>query len=124
MRRNLFLGAVLAVLLAAAGGSGTRGRRTRGRRRRRRAHILDVTLTNTKETDLPRSTAGPGVGDRFIVFGDIVLDGKPVGAGGYECVTVRFKPGSDPKAQPGGPRPTSAPPPSRSRAVRSPCGGS
>jgi hypothetical protein len=40
------------------------------------------------------------VGDRFSVFGDVVRNGERVGAGGYECVTLLFRPGADPAGQP------------------------
>jgi hypothetical protein len=73
---------------------------------RRRAHrrhdvrVLHVTLTDSHETDFDLGASGPSVGDRFIVFGDLVRTNAPPGTGGYECVTMLFTPGPDPMGEP------------------------
>jgi hypothetical protein len=62
--------------------------------------VLKVTLTNTQGADFDNGAKGPSAGDRFSVFGDLVRNGKQVGTGGYECVTVGYKPGPDPNGPP------------------------
>jgi hypothetical protein len=101
MQKRLIRGAVLAVLLACACGSlafagGGPKRDGKGDHVR----VLHVTLTDSDETDLDLCAGGASVGDRFIVFGTVVKNGKPVGPGGYECVTMLFTPGSDPAGPP------------------------
>ena len=101
MKRKLILGAVLALLLAVtsvslAFASGD----SRGDSNGDKVRILHVTLKNTQQTDLDLGAPGPSVGDRFSVFGDVFRDNRRVGAGGYECVTMLFRPGPDPAGPP------------------------
>jgi hypothetical protein len=101
LKTKLILGAILALLLAAtsvslAFASGDPKGDTNGDK----VHVLHVTLRNSQETPLDLGTPGPGVGDRFIVFGDLFRNDKRVGAGGYECVTMLFTPGPDPAGEP------------------------
>jgi hypothetical protein len=101
MHKKLILGGMLAVLLPvvsvslafARGDSNADTKRDGGRG-------LEVVLRNTHETSLDLGAAGPSVGDRFSVFGDVFRNGRRVGAGGYECVTLLFRPGANPSAAP------------------------
>jgi hypothetical protein len=62
--------------------------------------VLKVTLTNTQAAEFDNGTKGTSVGDRFSEFGDIVRNGKKLGVGGLECVTVGYKPGANPNGPP------------------------
>jgi hypothetical protein len=123
MHKKLIVGAILAALLAVAsaslafaGGGGSRDHDGDNVR------TLHVTLTNTHETDFDLGASGPSVGDRFVVFGDVTQNGQRVGAGGYECSTLcsRWAPIRRACRRPS---PTSAPPPCRCPAARSPAKG-
>jgi allene oxide cyclase-like protein len=101
VKRKLILGAVLALLLSVtsvslAFASGD----PKGDKNRDKVRVLQVTLTNSQETDLDLGDSGPSGGDRFSVFGDLVRNDKQVGVAGYECVTLLFRPGPDPAGQP------------------------
>jgi hypothetical protein len=101
MGRKLVLGTTLAVLVTVASVSlAFAGGGVSGDANDDDVRILHVTLTHTQQTDLDLGAAGPSVNDRFSVFGDVVRDGERVGAGGYECATLLFKPGATPTAQP------------------------
>jgi hypothetical protein len=99
MRNKLFLGAIVALLLAVAsvplafagGGSGSDDDDVR---------IFQLTLRHGPFTELDHGASGPGVGDRFIFFGDVFRNGEQVGAGGGECVNLLFRPGPDPAGEP------------------------
>jgi hypothetical protein len=97
MQRKLILSVMLAVLLGATcvslafGGETPDGHKLR---------IVHLTLTNSQQTDFDLGAPGPSVGDRFIVFGDVVRSDGARGAGGYECVTMLFRPGPTPTAEP------------------------
>jgi hypothetical protein len=101
MQRKLVLGAVLALLMALtsvsfAFASGDHTASDHGGKVR----ILQVITKNNHETDLDLGAKGPSVGDRFSVFGDVFRNNRRVGAGGYECVTLRYRPGPDPNGPP------------------------
>jgi hypothetical protein len=101
MQRKLIRGAMLAVLLAGAGVSiAFAGGAQKGDRNRDGVRILHVTLTDSHETDFDPDNNGPSVGDRFVVFGTVTKDGRRIGMGGYECVTMLFTPGADPNGEP------------------------
>jgi hypothetical protein len=101
MKRNLALGAILALLLAVTSVSlAFAGGDPKGDKNGDKVRVLQVTLTNSQETQLDLGDRGPSVGDRFSVFGDLVRNGKRVGVAGYECVTLLFTPGPDPAAEP------------------------
>jgi hypothetical protein len=99
MHKRLILGALLGTVLAVAGvslafaGDATSGGGDDVR-------VLNLTLTDTQVTDLDLGDPGPSAGDRFIVFGTVLWNGEPAGMGGYECVTMLFRPGPDPNGPP------------------------
>jgi allene oxide cyclase-like protein len=96
MRNKLMLGAVLAVTsgsLAFAGGS---RHDSDGKVR-----ILQVTLQHRgQDANLDLGASGPSIGDRFVFSGNLVGNGKRVGVGAGDCVTVLFTPAPDPEAEP------------------------
>jgi hypothetical protein len=98
MHRKLILSVMLALLLGATGASLAFGGQTPGDSHKQ--PVMLVTLTHTNQTDFDLGAPGPSVGDRFIVFGDAVRSGAPGGTGGYECVTMLFRPGPSPTAEP------------------------
>lgn len=102
MRSKLILVTVLGLSVAVTSASSAAFADSQARRHNNNAgvRVLKVTLTNTQEADFDLGATGPSVGDRFSVFGDVVRNGKRVGAGGYECVTVGYKPGPDPNGPP------------------------
>ena len=101
MQRKLIAGAVLALLLALTSVSfAFAGGDSKGDTNGDKVRILYVTLKNSQETDLDLGTSGPSVGDRFSVFGELFRNNKRVGVAGYECVTLLFRPGSDPAGPP------------------------
>ena len=101
MRSKLLLVPVFGVLLAVTSASSAAFADSPTRHDdNTRVRVLKVTLTNAHETDLDLGATGPSVGDRFSVFGDVVRNGIRVGAGGYECVTLLYRPGPDPAGPP------------------------
>jgi hypothetical protein len=101
MHNKLTAGTVLAVLLAGACGPlAFAGAGPKSDDKGDKVRVLHVTLTDTTETNFDLGASGPSVGDRFIVFGTLVRNGKRVGVGGYECVTMLFTPGTDPAGPP------------------------
>ena len=101
MRSKLILGAMLAVLLAvmsaslAFAGGGSRHENNGDVR------ILHVTLQHRgQDADLDLGASGPSIGDRFVFSGNLVRNGKRVGVGAGDCVTVLFRPGLDPQGEP------------------------
>jgi hypothetical protein len=101
MRSKLLLVSVLGALFAITSASLAAFADNQARHDdNARARILKVTLTNSHETDLDLGAAGPSVGDRFSVFGDVVRNGTRVGTGGYECVTLLYRAGPDPAGPP------------------------
>jgi allene oxide cyclase-like protein len=101
MHKKLILAAVVALLLAVGGVPlAVAGGDRNGDKNGDHVRILHVTLTDTDETDFDLGASGPSVGDRFIVFGTVSMNGKRVGAGGYECTTMLFTPGPDPAGEP------------------------
>jgi hypothetical protein len=100
MKRNLVLGAILALLLAVTSVSLAFAGDPKGDNNGDKVRVLQVTLTNSQETPLDLGDRGPSVGDRFSVLGDLVRNGKRVGVAGYECVTLLFRPGPDPAGPP------------------------
>ena len=53
-----------------------------------------------QEAQLDLGASGPSIGDRFIFSGNLVRNGKQVGVGAGDCVTVLFTPGPDPQGEP------------------------
>jgi len=101
MRSKLILVPMLGVSLALVGGSSAAFADSQAHHDRNPGVlVLRVTVTNSQETDLDLGAAGPSVGDRFSVFGDIVRNGTRVGVGGYECVTLLYRPGPTPAGPP------------------------
>jgi hypothetical protein len=101
MPKKLILSAILGLLLAGASVSlAVAGGGKNGGHHGDDVRVLQVTLTNTHETDFDLGASGSSVGDRFIVFGTVTQNGQRVGMGGYECLTVLFKPGPSPTAEP------------------------
>jgi hypothetical protein len=99
MRKKLMLGVMLAVLLAVTSASlafaGSRHDSDGDVR------ILHVTLQHRgQDADLDLGASGPSIGDRFIFSGNLVRNGKRVGVGAGDCVTVLFRPGPDPQGEP------------------------
>jgi allene oxide cyclase-like protein len=101
MRNKLILGALLSLLLAVAGVSlAFAGDDSNGDDNGDDVRVLHVTLTDTQQTDLDLGASGPSVGDRFVVFGNVVRNGERAGMGGYECSTMLYRPGADPAGPP------------------------
>jgi hypothetical protein len=101
MRTKLMLGALLALLLAVAGVSlAFAGSDENGGGNGDEVHVLHITLRHIHDTNLDLGASGPSVNDRFSVFGDVLRDGERIGAGGYECVTLLFRPGPTPASEP------------------------
>jgi hypothetical protein len=101
MQRKLILGAASALLLALTSVSfASAGSDSESDSNGDKVRILHVTLTNSQQTDLDLGTPGQSVGDRFNVFGELFRNDKRVGVAGYECVTLLFRPGSDPAGPP------------------------
>src|SRR4051794_12954095 len=101
MRSKLVLIPVLGMLLGVASASSAAFADSQSRHDDNGGvRVINVTLTNSHETDFDEGASGPSVGDRFSVFGDVVRHGARVGAGGYECVTMLYKAGSSPDGPP------------------------
>jgi hypothetical protein len=102
MRSKVILvAAALGLTVALTGASSAAFANSQGRHDNNGGvRVLKVTLTNTQESNLDLGATGPSVGDRFSVFGDVIRDGKRVGTGGLECVTLFYKPGPDPAGPP------------------------
>ena len=102
MKSKLILGAILALLLAVtsvsfAFASGD----AKGDNNGDKVRILQVTLQHRgQEAQLDLGAPGPSIGDRFIFSGNLVRNGKRVGVGAGDCVTVLFRPGLDPQGEP------------------------
>jgi hypothetical protein len=102
MRAKVILGtAALGLTVALTGASSSAFANSQGHHDNNGGvRVLKVTLTNTQEAGFDNGAKGPSVGDRFSVFGDVVRNGKRVGAGGLECVTLQYTPGPDPAGPP------------------------
>ena len=103
MRSKLLLVPVFGILIAVASASSAAFAGSPARHDHNTGvRVLRVTLTNSQETDLDTAPAGPSVGDRFSVFGDLVRTGTStrIGVGGYDCVTLRYQPGTSPAGPP------------------------
>jgi hypothetical protein len=102
MKSKLILGAILTLLLAVtsvsfAFASGD----AKGDNNGDKVRILQVTLQHRgQEAQLDLGASGPSIGDRFIFSGNLVRNGKRVGVGAGDCVTVLFTPGPDPQGEP------------------------
>jgi hypothetical protein len=100
MRPKLILAPVLGVLLAVTITSSAFANSQPRHDDNARVRVLHVTLTNVQGTDIDLGAAGPSAGDRFTIFGNLVRNGTRAGVGGYECVTLLYRPGSDPAGPP------------------------
>jgi hypothetical protein len=101
MRSKVMLVAALGLTVTLTGASSAAFANSQGRHDNNGGvRVLRVTLTNTQEGDFDLGAKGPSVGDRFSVFGDVIRNGKRVGTGGLECVTLLYKPGPDPAGPP------------------------
>jgi len=101
MRSTLILLPVIGATLAISGASSAAFADSQvGQSGHPGARVLNVTLTNSVGTEVDLKEPGPSAGDRFSVYGDLVRHGSKAGTGGYECVTVMYKAGSDPAGPP------------------------
>jgi allene oxide cyclase-like protein len=100
MGKKLILGAMLAALLVVVGASLAFAGGESRHKADGKVRTLHVVLRDTEETDLDLGASGPSVGDRFSVFGSVFRNDERAGMGGYECVTMLFRPGADPAGQP------------------------
>jgi hypothetical protein len=88
MRKKFLLSAMLALLLAVAGGSLASA--TSNDDGDDATRVINLTATTVQNADIDLGKSGLSLGDRFVFSDDV--SGDEVGTDGGECVIVRLDP--------------------------------